>query len=48
MEKPTAFSPGRLEFLDLVRGVFLLIMIEGHTLRAARSGRQSNGRLSVP
>ena len=25
---------GRLEFLDVIRGVFILIMIEGHTLRA--------------
>jgi uncharacterized membrane protein len=34
MEKSAATATGRLEFLDLVRGVFLLVMVEGHTLRA--------------
>ena len=34
METRAASATGRVEFLDLVRGVFILIMVEGHTLRA--------------
>lgn len=33
MKITAATSPGRLEYLDLIRGVFILVMIEGHTLR---------------
>ncbi|MBI2820313.1 MAG: DUF1624 domain-containing protein, partial [Acidobacteria bacterium] len=34
MKTSTATPSGRLEYLDLIRGVFILVMIEGHTLRA--------------
>ncbi len=34
MQEPSAASAARLEFLDLFRGAFILIMVEGHTLRA--------------
>jgi uncharacterized membrane protein len=33
MKASAATSSGRLEYLDLIRGVFILVMIEGHTLR---------------
>ncbi|HLA40057.1 MAG TPA: heparan-alpha-glucosaminide N-acetyltransferase domain-containing protein, partial [Candidatus Glassbacteria bacterium] len=33
MKTPAATPSGRLEYLDLIRGVFILVMIEGHTLR---------------
>ncbi|MBI3934466.1 MAG: DUF1624 domain-containing protein [Acidobacteria bacterium] len=33
MKQSTATPSGRLEYLDLIRGVFILVMIEGHTLR---------------
>jgi uncharacterized membrane protein len=34
MQSPSAPTSARLQFLDLFRGVFILIMVEGHTLRA--------------
>src|ERR1700758_1093791 len=34
MRNAPAKSSGRLEYLDVIRGVFILIMVEGHTLRA--------------
>ena len=33
MKTSEATPSGRLEYLDLIRGVFILVMIEGHTLR---------------
>jgi uncharacterized membrane protein len=37
MNQSAASPSGRLEFLDLIRGIFILIMVEGHTLRALLS-----------
>ena len=34
MQQSSAPTAARLEFLDLFRGAFILIMVEGHTLRA--------------
>src|SRR5437016_1836207 len=34
MSQTASMPSRRLEFLDVIRGVFILIMIEGHTLRA--------------
>ena len=34
MKLSAAPASGRLEFLDIIRGAFILIMVEGHTLRA--------------
>jgi uncharacterized membrane protein len=44
--KPAATSaPARLEYLDLIRGVFILVMIEGHTLRAFLSPEAQAGAI---
>ena len=37
MKQSTATPSGRLEYLDLIRGLFILVMVEGHTLRALLS-----------
>ncbi|MBI4480891.1 MAG: acyltransferase [Acidobacteria bacterium] len=37
MRQSTATPSGRLEYLDLIRGLFILVMVEGHTLRALLS-----------
>ena len=33
MKSASPTDSGRLEYLDLIRGFFILVMIEGHTLR---------------